>query len=435
MSLYESLIDNFKITKATEAASLQALRQSSFEIFKQNNFPTVKNEEWRFTNIQPYVNENYQTTLSVEITKEKIEEGIKALSIKDLEAYRLVIVNGNIDYSYSTLPSDDKFFIHQTKDMLADESFVEKINHQLPVEQFPFAALNTAYFKSGYFFDIKKGCYLDKPIEIMHIYSGEADTLIQPRNIIYLENDSKAEIIESFICLDDHKYFVNNVTEIHVESNARCSHAIFQKNKKGQRFVKHVQVTQQQDSHYDNYTITIPEADIVRNNLNVVLDGKNTETHMYGLYLAGDGQLIDNHSLVDHRYPNCESNQLYKGVILEGGKGVFNGKIHVHRPAQKTNAFQQNNNLLFGTTAQINTKPQLEIFADDVKCSHGSTIGQFNKESLFYLQSRGISKESARTMLVNAFAFDVTQKLENEPLRNYIDHLIEETINKAVSNG
>lgn len=126
---------------------------------------------------------------------------------------------------------------------------------------------------------------------------------------------------------------------------------------------------------------------------------------------------------------------MYKGVILDGGKGVFNGKIHVFRPAQKTNAFQQNNNLLFGTTAQINTKPQLEIFADDVKCSHGSTIGQFNKESLFYLQSRGISEESARTMLVNAFAFDVTQKLENEPLRNYIDHLIEETINKAVSNG
>ncbi len=431
MSLYESLIQHFNIEETTESSSLAALRTNAFDIFKANNFPTVKNEEWRFTNIQPYVSESYNTALAESADPQKVQQGIKDLSISHLEAYRLVIVNGNIDYTHSQLPSHDKFFIHLTKDMLSDENFVKKINHQLPIDKFPFAALNTAFFKSGYFFDVKKGCYLDKPIEIMHIYSGETDTIVQPRNIIYLENDSQAEIIESFICLDDYKYFVNSVTEIHVESNARCSHAIFQKNKKGQRFVKHVQVTQQQDSHYDNYTITIPEADIVRNNLNVVLDGKNTETHMYGLYLVGDGQLVDNHSLVDHRHPNCESNQLYKGVILEGGKGVFNGKIHVHRPAQKTNAFQQNNNLLFGTNAQINTKPQLEIFADDVKCSHGSTIGQFNKESLFYLQTRGIGEETARTMMVNAFAFDVTQKLQNEPLRNYINHLIEETIAKA----
>lgn len=432
MSLYESLINNFEDhINAYEAPALIALRRSAFDYFKQSNFPTVKNEEWRFTNIQPYVNEQYHIGLAADVEKTKVEEAIKALSIQGLESYRLVMVNGIIDFNYSVLPENDKFIIHPITDLLGDDSFIEKINHQLPVEKFPFAALNTAYFKKGYFFDVKKGCYLDKPVQIMHIFSAAENSLIQPRNIVYLENDSKAEIIESYLCMDEHAYFVNSVTEIHVESNARCSHAIFQKNGKKQRFVTHVQITQQQDSHYDNYTITIPESELVRNNLNVILDGKNTETHMYGLYLAGNGQLIDNHSLVEHRYPNCESNQLYKGVILDGGKGVFNGKIHVFRPAQKTNAFQQNNNLLFSSNAQINTKPQLEIFADDVKCSHGSTIGQFNKESMFYLQTRGISKESAKTMLVNAFAFDVTQKLENEPLRNYIDHLIEDTISRS----
>ncbi|HEU0227887.1 MAG TPA: SufD family Fe-S cluster assembly protein, partial [Arachidicoccus soli] len=176
---------------------------------------------------------------------------------------------------------------------------------------------------------------------------------------------------------------------------------------------------------------TLPKADLVRNNLNVVLDGVNTETHLYGLYLVADKHLVDNHSVVDHRFPNCQSNQLYKGVILDGGKGVFNGKIYVHRAAQKTNAFQQNNNLLFSPNATINSKPQLEIFADDVKCSHGTTVGQFNEESLFYLRSRGVGEESARGMLVNAFAFDVTNKIENEALRNYVEHLIEITIEKA----
>lgn len=426
--LYESLINTFEAQTFDESKSLTSIRNQALNIFKKQGFPTIKNEEWRFTNIQPYVQKSYTTTLDNSLSDKDIEDAISNYHIKGLDAYRLVLVNGNIHPKYSVLPNNNDFFVTSIRDFLKEDTRVAQLNHHLNIEQFPFAALNTALFQNGYAIHIKKNATIDKPLYVLHLFYGSKDTCVQPRNQIQLERGANFELIEAYHCLGDTQYFVNGVTEIHVASNAHCNHTHFQQNAKNQRFVYHVQVTQQAHSRYDNYTITIPQADIVRNHLNVVLDGVSTETHMYGLYLAGNKQLIDNHSLVEHRHPHCESNQLYKGVILNGGKGVFNGKIHVYRPAQKTNAFQQNNNLLFGENAQINTKPQLEIFADDVKCSHGSTIGQFNKESLFYLQSRGIGKEAARTMLVNAFAFDVTEKINNDAIRHYLNHLIEHTL-------
>jgi Fe-S cluster assembly protein SufD len=168
----------------------------------------------------------------------------------------------------------------------------------------------------------------------------------------------------------------------------------------------------------------MPKADLIRNNLNVFLNSDQTESHLYGLYLGEDSQLIDNHSLIHHKHPNCNSNEIYKGVLLDKAVGVFNGKVYVEPEAQKTNAFQQNNNLLLSNKATINTKPQLEIFADDVKCSHGATVGQLSKDAMFYLRARGIGEEAARALLVNAFAFDVTEKIKIPELEHYINHLI-----------
>jgi Fe-S cluster assembly protein SufD len=175
---------------------------------------------------------------------------------------------------------------------------------------------------------------------------------------------------------------------------------------------------------YNNFTFSLPEAEFIRNNLNVSLDDEHTETHLFGLYLGIGNQLIDNHTSVKHNHPHCDSNEVYKGVLTDNATGVFNGKIYVHHDAQKTNAFQQNNNLLLGGTATINSKPQLEIFADDVKCSHGSTVGQLNKEALFYLQSRGISRESAKALLINAFAFDVTDKIKLPALKKHVNRQV-----------
>jgi len=183
-------------------------------------------------------------------------------------------------------------------------------------------------------------------------------------------------------------------------------------------------VRQHRQSLYNNFTITLPGADLVRNDLQARLEEDHTETHLYGLYLAAGHQLVDNHTLVDHQKPNCHSNELYKGVLLEHATGVFNGKVFVHQEAQKTNAFQQNNNLVISNKATIDSKPQLEIFADDVKCSHGSTVGQFSEESLFYLRARGIGEEAAKGLLINAFAFDVTEKIRIPEVEAHVNELI-----------
>ena len=209
-----------------------------------------------------------------------------------------------------------------------------------------------------------------------------------------------------------------------IEENANCDHYVLQTAQSGTRLVTATEVSQLRHSVYSNYTFSLPGAEIIRNNLHLSLNDKETETHLYGLYLGAGSQLIDNHSLVNHKMPHCNSNEIYKGVLTENSTGVFNGKIYVQPDAQKTNAFQQNNNLLLSDKASVNSKPQLEIFADDVKCSHGSTVGQLSKEAMFYLQSRGIGEQKARALLVKAFLFDVTEKIKIPEVEEFVNQLI-----------
>lgn len=434
-NLYDTLTDAFEqIYSEFEQAESECLlqkRTAAFAYFQTQKFPTTRNEEWRFTNITPFVNNTYSLRSDNWVEPATIEKALKKAEVKNLNAYRLVLVNGNINYEYSQLPDNEQIIIRSVSDAKNDPEFSGYINKNVDVAKFPFAALNTAFFEDGYFIEVKNNFQLDKSIYIIHIYSEKQNVFLQPRNVVKVAQGANCKIIETSVCISDDVVFVNSFTDIFVEENAYLRHAHFQRGNAGERWVVHTQVNQEQNSRYDNYLVTLPKADLVRNNLNVELNGKNTETHLYGLYLVSDRHLVDNHSIVNHKFPNCESNQLYKGVILDGGHGVFNGKIYVQRPAQKTNAFQQNNNLLFSPDATINSKPQLEIFADDVKCSHGSTVGQFNEESLFYLRSRGIGEETARSLLVNAFAFDVAEKIHNEALRDYIEVLIEDTIAQA----
>jgi Fe-S cluster assembly protein SufD len=232
-------------------------------------------------------------------------------------------------------------------------------------------------------------------------------------------------LIESLVSHESSsKIFINSLTEVFIEENAQCDHYVLQTAKSGTRLITATEASQSRHSIYSNYTFSLPGADIIRNNLHLSLNEKETESHLFGLYLGAGKQLIDNHSLVNHKMPHCNSNEIYKGVLTENSTGVFNGKIFVQQDAQKTNAFQQNNNLLLSDKASVNSKPQLEIFADDVKCSHGSTVGQLSKEAMFYLQSRGIGEQKAKALLVNAFAFDVTEKIKIPELEEYINHLI-----------
>jgi Fe-S cluster assembly protein SufD len=276
-------------------------------------------------------------------------------------------------------------------------------------------------YKNGLFIEVKAGSRPSKPLHVIHLYTAETPAFFMPRHQVVLHRQAELHFMESSACTTGSApVLVNDVLECTLEDGAQLTHYVLQSGRPGERMISHTQVNQGRDSRYDNVKLCLPAADLLRNQLNVVLNGTGSECHLYGLYLPGDNQVVDNHTVVDHRQPNCESNELYKGVLQGNAKAVFNGKIFVRQIAQKTNAFQQNNNLLLGDKALVHSKPQLEIFADDVKCSHGSTIGQFNPEHLYYLRARGIGEEAAKELLVQAFGADITDRVSSEAVQRHL---------------
>lgn len=431
-SIYEQFVERFSVTDDT--AALGSIRQEAFDAFKKNGFPAIKNEYWRFTNVRPFISENYSLHYADIPVTATINNAEAIASIPDLDAYKLVLFNGSIQFELSQLPDSTQVSIQPVSSIKNADFFLSTINKQLDLSDAgnSFAALNTAFFNDGYAIEVKAGVLLDKPIHIYQIFDHADNLFVNTRNWIMINKNAHVEIIETADCVGDAHYFINSVTDITISNDAFLKHSVIQGGQESERWVNHTQVDQQPNSHYENYIFSVPAAALIRNNLNVELNGTYTETHMYGLYIVGKNQLIDNHSLVGHRMPHCDSNQLYKGVMLDGGKGVFNGRIYVHPDAQKTNAYQSSKNMLFSDNGSIHVKPQLEIYADDVKCSHGTTIGQFDPEMLFYLQSRGIDQVQAKAMLVNAFSYDVSNKISNEALRNYVEDLVHNTISSAL---
>lgn len=443
--LYESMIAKFEIASLQSGnGTLRALRQAAFDTFKSLGFPSIKNEEWKYTNILPFLKDDYELeVIQQDLTKEEFDKTARLVaahldevqhSIKGEQkgAYRLVTVNGKINEALSVLPDSGLIRIlpfAEAEDTVTFQQYFGKI---ATLQDNAFVALNTALYNDGLFIEAAKGAALDKPLHIVNVLLSGTSVFVQPRHLFVVQANSALEIIETTITDNtDQNIFVNGVTEIAVAENAHFHHYDIQTGRKGMRFVQRVEASQEQHSNYSNYTFTLPGTDLVRNNLVLHLNAANLESHLYGLYLTAGTQLVDNHTEVHHKKPHGESNQLYKGVMLDKSKAVFNGKIYVYEDAQKTNAFQQSNNILFSDKATVNAKPQLEIFSDDVKCSHGTTIGQINKEALFYLQSRGISEQAAKNMMVNAFAFDVTQKVKIPALRTYLEQLIAAEMKKA----
>lgn len=421
--LYEKLVTEFENTGVNTTSDLSALRSNAFDLFKAKGFPTPKDEDWKFTNLSPFLTDNYSFS-SPALAAEELQAIVNEALIPNLDAWYLVVLNGVIQSALSVLPDAHQVTVQSLKNISNTAVF----NDYLKVsgaDQNAMVALNTALFKDGYFIEVDKDVVLDKPIHIIQVYTANDSALVQQRNLVVVNQFAKAELIETAVVLQESGLlFVNSVSHLVVRENAQLVQYKIQNNETTERLVHYNHVTQERSSRYDNFTFSLPGAALIRNNIDVVLNGTATETHLMGLYLVGDHQLTDNHTAIHHKFPHCESNEIYKGVLLNNGKAVFNGKVFVERAAQKTNAFQQNNNLLLSDKAQVFAKPQLEIFADDVKCSHGCTVGQFDPDSLFYLRSRGISEESSRKLLVEAFMFDVTQKIENEALKDYVQRLI-----------
>jgi len=293
-------------------------------------------------------------------------------------------------------------------------------------------ALNTAFVQDGIFIYVPKGVEVDKPLQIINLLMSDENLLVQFRNLIILEESSKASVVVCDHTLSAQKFLSNVVTEIVVKPSAKFDFVKMQNEHNDCTQLAHVYIKQQKDSKVTTNTISL-HGGFIRNNLNALLDEEGCENNSYGLYLTDRTQHIDNYSFIDHAKPHCTSSELFKGILDDQATGAFNGRILVRKDAQQTQAFQANNNLLLTTEAKMNTKPQLEIYADDVKCSHGATVGQLDMDAKFYMQTRGIGEKEAMHLLMFGFAHEVVKKISIEPLRDRIDDLVNKRLRGELS--
>jgi Fe-S cluster assembly protein SufD len=429
--LYNEVVNGFNKLSLSggtkkESSDLRRTRQSAFEKFRELGFPSIRNEDWRYTNLARFLKDEF-TLEDWEVSAKTVapdEALLKKAVIASLDCFRIVLVNGAWDGKIAGGELPKGIQLLKVAEARQDPALSAAFEKETGWGDQHFANLNAALFADGLFIRVDAGVTIEKPIHVIHLYTSNNNLLVQPRNVWVVNKNAEVSVIESVLSSGSAKIWVNSLSEITVHQDARVHHTMLQTAGAGVRLVQHTSVRQHRQSLYNNFTFTLPGADLVRNDLQARLEEEHTESHLYGLYLAAGNQLIDNHTLVDHQKPNCHSNELYKGVLLEQSTGVFNGKVYVHKDAQKTNAFQQNNNLVISKKATIDSKPQLEIFADDVKCSHGTTVGQFSEEALFYLRARGVGEESAKALLINAFAFDVTEKIRIAEVEAHVNELI-----------
>jgi Fe-S cluster assembly protein SufD len=431
MNTIENIKERYQQLQSKNGGSpLTSLEQNAFEFFNRMGIPTVKHEEWKYTRISSVFNKDYSLRLN---------KGTAAFSNSDLELVRLpgaeeanelVFVNGLYAPSLSTIRSGsldimslEKASANEYRDIVA-----ANLGHSSNYMKDGIHAMNTAFVQEGIFIHVKKGQVTPHPVYIYHITDARADHMLsQPRTLLYVGENAQVQIVETYKTLGSLESFTNQVMELVVEKDAVVEYCKIQNDVATTNYVSTTHFRQIGKSVVNAVTISL-NGNMVRNNLNMAMEAPFNEAHLYGLYFLKGHTHVDNHTVVDNIKPNCLSNELYKGIIDDHATAVFNGKIFVQPQAQKTNAFQSNKNVLLSDSATVNTKPQLEIFADDVKCSHGCTVGKLDEEGLFYLQSRGISEKIARSLLVHAFAVDILEHIRLEPIRNYVDELISERL-------
>jgi Fe-S cluster assembly protein SufD len=392
----------------------QGLREKSFEILNETAFPTTKTEAWKYTRTTRISNGTFQ------LVKPEINS-VSDYLIEGLHGNVLVFVNGFYQAELSII-KDTKGLLVSPLTKTSQEWINAHSNQQVQLEGEVFNALNTAFTTDGVSIEIAKNAIIEEPIQLIYVTTGTA-VLSSVRNIIVANENSDATIVMGYYGEQADSNFTNVVTEIKVKQNASLSIHKIQHENNTNFHINTETVSQDRDSRFSLSTSTFSGA-IVRNNVYVHVDGENAETNLYGLYLTDEKQLVDNHTVIDHKVPNCNSNELYKGVLDGQSTGVFNGKVFVREQAQKINAFQSNGNVLLSDNASMNSKPELEIYADDVKCSHGSTTGQIDEEAIFYLRARGISEKSAKSLMINGFVGEVVEQISNEIIREHITKLM-----------
>ena len=409
---------------------LTPVEQNAFDAFNKMGIPTVKNEEWKYTRISSAFNKEYKLTAN--------EEAV-SFTTSDLDAVRLpgheaanelVFVNGIYVASLSTIRS--KAILIQSLEEATKgehkELVLAQVGNSGKYIKDGIHALNTAFVAEGVFVHVKRGQIIEHPVYIYNITDARSTNILaQPRILVYVEENAQVQIAETYVTVGMSESFTNQVMEVVVEKDAIVDYYKIQNDVAHGNQVSTTHFRQIGKSLVNAVTISL-NGGIVRNNLNMIMEAEYSESHMYGLYFLKGDTHVDNHTIVDNAKPHLFSNELYKGIVDDYATAIFNGKIFVQQNAQKINAFQSNKNILLSENATVNTKPQLEIYADDVKCSHGCTVGQLDEEALFYLRSRGISEKAAKSLMVHAFAIDILEHIKPEPLRNYVDQLISERL-------
>jgi Fe-S cluster assembly protein SufD len=409
--------------KSATTPWLTGLRQEAFRRFENLGFPTTRQEEWRFTNVKRIAETEFALA---EIPPPLSRETISPF-VLDEDYLRLVFVNGHYVGDLSaTAATPQGAVVSSLSAALADQpALIEDHLGQLASDDNAyFAALNSAFIRDGAFVHVPRGVVVERPIHLLFISTDNSSpTASHPRNLIIAQRETQATIIESYVGLNDGVYLTNAVTEVSVAENAVVDHCKLQQESAHGYHVATTQVRQQRASRFSSHYFSLG-GQLVRNEVDVTLDDEGCECTLNGLYIAAGDQHMDNRTRIDHTKPHCNSHELYKGILDERAKGVFNGKIYVHPDAQKTDAKQSNRVLLLSDDAVIDTKPQLEIYADDVKCTHGATVGQIDETALYYLRSRGISEDLARSLLVFAFGNEIASELKLEAIRAHVERFL-----------
>lgn len=402
------------------------LRRKAADEFSAAGFPTRKTEDYKY--IAPDTLFKKGFGFRTEQARELNTNDVKNFTLV-ADSFSAVIVNGIFSPELSSLKNLPKgITVSNIADaVVSNETAKKHYAAYANSETDAFVALNTAMNAGGVFIHFAKNTIAEKPIQVLHITDNETEAFYQPRNLFVADENASGTIIETFDSIGPVKSFNNAVTEVSVAQNAKLDHYRLQWESEAGQLMSTAQANLEANALYNTFTFTLGGA-WVRNNLNLRLSGKNGEAHLFGLYLPSGNQIVDNHTVVDHAVPNCMSNELYKGVMNGKSTAVFNGKIFVRPDAQKTNAFQTNRNILLSDDATINTKPQLEIYADDVKCSHGTSTGRIDEEALFYLRARGVGKENARMLLIRAFVEEVVNQVKIDEIKAVIETRIDELL-------
>ncbi len=427
LTVTEPFLEKFRHFESVAKTSLLPFRKAGLALFAELGFPTLHHEDWRFTNVAPLAKLPFQPVFQAPAVNGAETQALDEFAFTKLAGTRLVFVNGHYSPKLSTVgkfPAGVKVGSLAAA-LASDPALVEKyLGRCTPAPDNAFAALNQAFFLDGAFVQVPEGVDLASPIQLVYICSThETGATVSPRNLIVVGANSRVTIVESYIATMDTAYFTNAVTEIFAGDHAFVEHLKFQDEALSAFHIAAIHGEFGRASNVNIHSFALG-AKLSRNSIRTKLAGERLECILNGLYLTRGEQLADHHMVVEHAQPHCASHEYFNGILDDKSKGVFHGRILVQQIAQKTDAKQTNKNLLLSDDASADTKPQLEIYADDVKCTHGATIGQLNDESIFYLRSRGIGTDTARQMLIHAFAGEIIERIKCESVRELMDKLV-----------